>query len=183
MPVVTISKISEQTKTSAKGKKYKVVTVEGTKYGSGEPWSTDIFKNKTELLDALDEFGTGEMVNFQFKKNGRFYDLVDISEPTEENLEFAKSYDANKSSNAGSVGGPKKWDGRTGEQWNRSAAVYLAFDMIKSTLTEAALRKMSPEELMGETFRFAECLFNYVEHGDLGQNTESTGDALDPPID
>jgi len=59
--IITISKVAERTKTSKAGKKYKVVEVTGNKYITEEEWTTNIFKNKTDLLEMLDEFGPGDM--------------------------------------------------------------------------------------------------------------------------
>jgi len=176
MPVVTISKISDQTKTSAKGKKYKVTVVEGTKYGSEDAWETKIFKNQKDLLDQLEEFGPGETANFKFKKNGNFYDLYEISEPTEENLAYAKQGGQAGKGGATSGGG---YNGRTGEQWNRSAAIYLAVDIAKENKTAKGKVKMEDVmELAGE-------IYDYIQLGHTQYDNPFAegegGDPLDPP--
>lgn len=120
MPVITISSIKDQTKTSKKGAKYKVTVLEGTKLGTEDHWSTDIFKNNTKVLEDLDEFGPGEVVNVKFKKSGDFFDIVAIEEPTEENLEYAKREASDVSKSTGgakkSFGG-KKSSGMSKEEW------------------------------------------------------------------
>ena len=94
--IITISKVAEQTKTSRNGKKYKVIRVEGNKWASEEEWGTDIFKNKTELLDMLDEFGPGDVANFKFVKDGKWPELNEICEPTKEELVREARYDRAK---------------------------------------------------------------------------------------
>jgi hypothetical protein len=195
MPIITITKIADQTKTSAKGKKYKVVHVEGTKYGSEEEWSTDIFKNDTAVLDQLDDFGPGELANFKFKKNGNFWDLKTIEEPSEENLEYAADADNNyKKSDSGggrkSTGGKSKkggsstssglskeeWaakDRATKESIARAVAVKLAMDNTKEGAPVKTIIKQAVKYLpflMGED----EILFDKVPNPE---------DALDPPTE
>jgi hypothetical protein len=144
MPVVKIESIKDRTRTSKKGKKYKVVEVQGTKYGTDENWSTDIFKNQEDLLESLEEFGPGELVNFKFTKNGNFYDLTELSEPDAEMLEKidAGEFDAPKKT----TGGTRKGGGSTmsKEEWAekdrltniriaKAVALKAAIDMGKKT--------------------------------------------------
>jgi hypothetical protein len=182
MPVIKISSIKDLTRTSAKGKKYKVTEVIGEKYGTGDEWKTDIFKNNTEVLEQLEEFGVGETANFEFKKNGNFYDLVAITTPSEENLEYAKKNASAPSGGPAKGGGysNKKWDGRTGAAYDRSASVYLAFDILKSAETEANLRKKGSEGLMKEVIEMADILNDYIHDGDNVFEAPEEGDGLDP---
>lgn len=189
MPVVTISSIKDVTRISQKGKKYKVVEVKGTKYGTdNEEWSTDIFKNKTDLIDSLDDFAPGETVNFKFQKNGNFYDLTDIAEPTEENLEFAKKAASSETGGPANSGGKSKggWNGRTGEAYDRSSSIYLAMDI--ATENKTAKGKIKVEDLI----EMAEDIFEYIHNGDnvYAAPEVDTDDApfdgddpLDPPVD
>ena len=188
MPVITITKIADQTKTSAKGKKYKVVHVEGTKYGSEEEWSTDIFKNDTAVLDQLEDFGPGELANFKFKKNGNFWDLKTIEEPSEENLEYAANGPTQEHTSKKTTGGMGKpagnkpgmskeeWaakDQATKESIARAVAIKLACDNTKIGAPVAAIIKQAVKYipfLMGED----EILF---------EGFKDPEDALDPPTE
>ena len=189
MPVITISKIADRTKTSAKGKKYKVVSVEGTKYGSDETWTTDIFANKNELLDMLNEFGPGDTANFKFVKNGNFYDLTEIVEPTEENLEYAaenssprKSTGGKPASSGGGGGGAKagtmskgEWaekDRLTNIRIAKAVAIKLACDNTKAGTNIDALIEMAEE------------LVPWLLDTNIAQpEPKGNDDPLDPPVE
>lgn len=190
MPVITISKIADRTKTSSRGKKYKVVTVEGTKYGSEEEWSTDIFKNDTVVIDQLEEFGPGNIANFKFIKNGSFWDLKTIEEPTAELLKDIDSGEFNtkpkKTSNGSrkSTGGTTNSNKMSKDEWAakdqatkesiaRAVAIKLAMDNTKVGTASASIIKQAMDYipfLMGED----EILFDKVQ---------SPEDVLDPPME
>ena len=184
MPVIKIDKIADRTKTSKKGKKYKVVSVEGTKYGSDEPWTTDIFANKNELLDMLNEFGPGDTANFKFVKSGNFYDLTEIVEPTEENLEYAadhvnptkKTTGGAKTSTGGGGGGSMskgEWaekDRLTNIRISKAVAIKLACDNTKIGTGVEALIKMAEE------------LVPWLLDTDIN-SLGAPEDALDPPTE
>jgi hypothetical protein len=185
--IITISKIAEQTKTSRNGKKYKVVRVEGNKWASEEEWGTDIFKNKTELLEQLDEFGPGDVANFKFVKDGKWPELNEIVEPSKDELDAAKEqvenggYKKPASRNMGNSGdesgmSKEEWaakDAATKESIARAVAIKLANDNTKVGTTPESIIKQAVEFLpflMGED----EILF------DTPADPE---DALDPPTE
>lgn len=181
MPVIKISSIKEKTRTSQKGKKYKVVEVQGTKYGTNDEWSTDIFKNNTDVIEQLDEFGPGEMANFQFKKNGNFYDLVGVVEPSEDNLEYAKK-NADKP-----VGGkPKGGGGMSKEEWaekDRKVKIGMAihnslkFAVMNTKVNEKPEKivEMAKEFLPYLTLEELPCCEEDIPFG-------GNGDPLDPQV-
>jgi len=182
MPIITISSIKEQTKTSNAGKKYKVVVVEGVKYGTNEEWSTNIFKNQTALIEMVDEFGPGEIANFKFKKNGNYWDLVSVEEATEENLAYAlnptpsgsgsgakKSTNTSSSSDKMSKADWAKKDRDTKESIARAVAIKLAMDNTKQNTKANDLIAMAKEYL---PFLLGE---------EVSEDDDS-GDPLDPDI-
>ena len=188
--IITISKIAPRTKTSRKGKKYQVVEVTGTKWATEEEWSTDIFKNKTELLEQLDEFGPGDVANFKFLTDGKWPELNEIVEPTKENLEYAEEqakgggYKAGGSGKQQTSGGPKSGSGMSKEDWAakdlatkesiaRAVAIKLAMDNTKVGATPSSIIKQAVKYLpflLGED----EILFDKVKDPE---------DALDPPTE
>jgi hypothetical protein len=193
MPVIQISKIADRTKTSKNGKKYKVVTVEGTKYGSEEAWTTDIFKNKTDLLDMLEEFGPGDTANFKFVKDGNFYELNEISEPTEENLEYAASQnqEGNKGSNPpkkkSTTGGSRQ--SATSEKMSKAEWAKKDAD-TKSSIARAVALKLAMENtgLKTKTDVLVKMAAEYIpflmgEDEILFEGFKDPEDALDPPTD
>jgi hypothetical protein len=194
--IITISKIAERTKTSKAGKKYKVVEVTGNKWHTEEEWTTGIFKNMTDLLEMLEEFGPGDVANFKFDTSGKWPELMDIEEPTEEDLKHAVEQAENSDSykpKGGSGGGRKSTGGASSkstsssmskEEWAakdqatkesiaRAVAVKLAMDNTKVGATPTSIIKMAVKFLpflMGED----EILFDRVTDPE---------DALDPPTD
>ena len=186
MPVIHIDKIADRTKTSAKGKKYKVVSVEGTKYGSDEPWTTDIFANKMELIDMLNEFGPGDTANFKFVKNGNFYDLSEIAEPTEENLKYAEEHSnptkQTTGGKSGSGGSTTKSSAMSKSEWAekdrltniriaKAVAIKLACDNTKVGTNMDALIDMAEE------------LVPWLLDTDINSMGADPEDALEPPTE
>src|SRR5210317_38458 len=101
MGVIHITNIYDEQRTArGTGKPYMVRIVEGTKVGTNKEWMQPIFMNNNRLIDALAQFGKGEVANFVYEKqtrNGReFFDLADIREPDEDYLEKLKSEDVPK---------------------------------------------------------------------------------------
>jgi hypothetical protein len=185
--IITISKIAERTKTSKAGKKYKVVEVTGNKWYTEEEWSTNIFKNKTDLLEMLEEFGPGDVANFKFVKDGKWPELSEIVEPSKEDLDNAKEQAEGggykKSTQSRSMGKSKS-SGLTKEEWAakdkakeesiaRAVAIKLANDNTKVGTKPETMIEMAVEFLpflLGED----EALFDAPA---------SPEDALDPPVD
>ena len=189
--IITISKIAPRTKTSKAGKKYQVVEVTGNKWASEEEWTTAIFKNKTDLLDMLDEFGPGDVANFKFVKDGQWPELNEICEPSKEDLDKAQEthenggYKPNRGgkrtsgkSNAPTSGGMSKaeWaakDKKTAHSIARAVAIKLANDNTKVGATPSSIIKQAVKFipfLLGED----EILFDKVKDPE---------DALDPPVE
>lgn len=185
--IITISKIAEQTKTSKKGNKYKVVRVEGNKWASEEEWGTDIFKNATDLLDQLDEFGPGDVANFKYDTSGKWPELKTIEEPTTEELDKATETHENggyKKDGGGRQMGKGGGGTMSKEEWAakdlkkehsiaRAVAIKLAMENTKVGATPASIIKQAVKYmpfLLGED----EILFDKVK---------SPEDALDPPED
>ena len=190
--IITITKIANRTRVSKANKEYKVVAVEGTKYGTNEVWKKDIFANKTELVDMLNEFAPGEVVNFKHKKDGRgFWDLISIDTPTPEELDKAVNPPQDgppprrpATSGRGGSSGPKpkaggmskaEWaakDAATKESIARAVAIKLAMDNTKVGTKADALIDHAMEFLpflMGEDER----LFD----------APSPESALEPPVE
>lgn len=193
--IITISKIAPRTKTSKAGKKYQVVEVTGNKWASEEEWKTDIFKNKTDLLDMLDEFGPGDVANFKFVKDGKWPDLNEICEPTKEELDKAQETHDNggyKPSGGGRTSGKKaggnaggggsssmskaEWAAKDAAKENsiaRAVSLKLAMENTKVGATPASIIKQAVKYmpfLLGED----EILFDKVKDPE---------DALDPPTE
>jgi hypothetical protein len=183
MPVIKISKIADRTKTSSRGKKYNVVEISGTKYGTDEEWSTNIFKNDTERLGMLEEFGPGDVANFKFTQNGNFWDLKEIVEPTEENLEYASKEQGKPSGRASkATTGGKQSGGMSKEEWaekDRLTNIRIA----KAVALKAAVDvgKKTTKTIIA----MADELLPYLMDTSVASDSplQDPEDALDPPTE
>lgn len=108
----------------------------GEKVGTGEKWATKFFANNKEIRDKLSDMEMGDIINVVFTKNGEFYNVSDVLEATDEDIEKAEKYGKKQSggSSAGSNPAIRRSDGGSrGDDTNRSAAIYLARDVVAAT--------------------------------------------------
>ena len=191
--IITISSIKEKTKTSAKGKKYKVVEVVGTKWATEEEWSTAIFKNKTELLAMLEEFAPGDVANFKFDTSGKFPELSTIEEPTKENLEFAEEkvenpYQGRQKKTTGGTGGAKS-GGSGGGASAMSKGEWAEKDRLtniriaKAVALKAAIDNKKEGTALKTLIKMAEEIVPWLLDTDINGMGSDPEDALSPPTD
>ena len=186
--IITISSIKEKTKTSAKGKKYKVVEVVGTKWATEEEWSTAIFKNKTELLAMLEEFAPGDVANFKFDTSGKFPELATIEEPTKENLAYAEEKIKNPTSQKKTTGGTKS-EASGGGGGSMSKGEWAEKDRLTNIrIAKAVAVKLACDNTkvgtdMGTLITMAEELIPWLLETDINHLGSDPEDALDPPVD
>jgi hypothetical protein len=162
---------------------YEAKLITGTRIDNGEEWSKKFFSNNQKLMDEFEEFGVGEIVNVRLTKGKgpKQWNVAGFEVPSQELIDEVKER-ANPTKSSGD-GGPKKeyknmkstWNGRTGEAYDRSAAVYLAWDIIKETFTPAALKKLSADNLDAVLFGMANKINDYIHNGKDGS------DPLAPP--
>lgn len=154
--------------------------------GKGHWESGNIFDNKynKKLLEELNEFEQGEKIKVSHEKNsGGFWQITGVKLMTEEEVAEAENPTPRRTGSSGSTGGTGRsmtWNGRTGEAYDRSASVYLAYDMIKDTHTEAELRKKEPAELLAMALELAGMVNNYIHDGEVVA-VLTDDDALTPP--
>ena len=147
--------------------------IEGTRVDNGEVWERKIFADARDLRGQLEKFGMGEIVNIKQVQNGKWWNISGFEKPTEELIQKVKS--------GGSFGGgsqksaPTKstWNGRTGEAYDRSAAIYLALDFLKHTKMDSETLEILPQDL----YALADEVFNYIHSG-----VNPTVDPLEPPV-
>jgi hypothetical protein len=118
--------------------------VEGTNLNTGEPWDRKIFANAKDLREQLDAFGIGDNMNVKMEKNGKYWNVKGFEAASDALVEKANS-GGGFTKSSGSIGG-KKWDGRTGEAYDRSASIYLALDVLKENKTTKG--KIDPKEMI-----------------------------------
>ena len=173
--------------------KYDAKTVKGINLSKNEEWEKSFFANQDDLVRAVEQFSPGDRVNVVMEKKGQHYNIVDFLEMSpddEAKLESYKSFDNNRggggakaSTGSGKAATKSTWNGRTGDAYDRSAAVYLAMDLLKVRNTEAALRKMSDNEFLAALTELAEPLFKYIHDGAVTarKSLKKTKDVLDAP--
>ena len=187
--IITISKVAERTKTSKAGKKYKVVEVTGNKYITEEEWTTNIFKNKTDLLEMLDEFGPGDVANFKFVKDGKWPELSEIVEPTPDDLDHAKEQaengDSYKKGGGGgrkTSGGPSGGGGMSKEEWaekDRLTNIRIA----KAVALKAAIDNRKEGTTLKTIIKLADEIVPWLLDTDINHMGADPEDALDPPTE
>lgn len=169
---------------------YEATMITGERIDGKGEWSKKFFSNNQTLMSELEEFGVGETVNVRLtagkgtnKHGGKNWNIAGFEEASAD-LVASVQGDSNPTSGSGTAGpsqvvaSTKKstWGGRTGDQYDRSAALYLSFDMIKTNTTEAILRKLNDDKIATRTIRLAERLNDYIH------NDETGIDALEPPV-
>jgi len=171
--------------------KYAAKFVEGTKLENGEVWSKAYFANQKDLTDKLMNFSIGDEVNVVLQENGdKKYKIVDFKEVTDEDRAKIAKY-ANKSTqqpaaNAANTTYRRSDGGSRGDDTNRSAAIYLARDIVMQTKKDTVLHKSNPASLLEEIVEVAELIKDYIKDGLIpppsnGTMPDDDGDALDPP--
>lgn len=154
--------------------KYPAKRIIGKKIQDGSEWSREIFSN-TDAAKQLSNFAEGETINVKMQKDGKFWNVTGVFEATPDEIEAAKEpYKGGHGAGKMTVGGGSKggWNGRTGEAYDRSAAIYFAFDFMKVTLSDTKLKKLTLETLID----VADEVYAYIHDG---KNINK--DALTPP--
>lgn len=162
--------------------RYDSKIVSGTRIDNGEAWEKEFFANQSSLVNAFSEFGVGEVINITMKKDGKFWKISEDDLPavaSEALIEAAQKNDVRKGAPSGGGGGggyqKKAWDGRKGDAYDHSAAIYLAFDFLKYNAEFATKKsdKVVTEEML---YAQADKFFNYINKG-----INPTVDPLEPP--
>jgi len=158
--------------------KYKMIEIQGTKVVDGSDWGRRIFSN-SDVAKKLKDFAIGDYMNVKMKKDGNFWNVADIEEPTADEIEAAKEpYEPNKGGDTKATGTKattkSTWNGRTGEAYDRSAAIYFALDFLKTTLTDTKLKKVSFADLLS----VSDDVYEYIHNG---TNPYAGDSSLEPP--
>ena len=158
--------------------RYPAKEIVGTNLATGKTWSRKIFAN-SDVVGPLSEIPIGETIEVKMKQDGEFWNVVGVSVATGDAI--AAVQERSKGSSGRNNG--STWNGRTGEAYDRSAAIYLAWEMVKAANTEAVLRKMGIGELVDATTSVGRVLYNYIHDGSMpiGHNSNVSEDPLEPP--
>lgn len=168
--------------------KYAAKYIEGTKLDGGEVWTKAFFANQKDLVQKLSDFAIGDDVNVVLQNNGGTnYKIVDFKEVTEEDRAKLGGGRGGKPAAAATAAGPAVRSNGTsrGADTNRSAAIYLAKDIVMSSKDAKVLAKTSVPKLLDEILACAETVFDYISEGLLPAPAdgivEDRDDALEPP--
>ena len=155
--------------------------IEGKRIDNDEVWERKIFADAKDLRGQLEQFGIGEVVNIKQVRNGKWWNIGGFEKPTAELIEKVKSEGTGGKSyqnTAPSGGGAKStWNGRTGEAYDRSAAIYLALDVLKYN-NDATVDGSGPQPIpLAALYSLAEGVYEYIHSG-----VNPTVDPLEPPV-
>ena len=148
--------------------------IEGKRIDNDEVWERKIFVDAKDLRGQLEEFGIGEIINVKQVRNGKWWNISGFEKPTAELIERVKgtgSKSYQNTTSSGSGGAKSTWGGRTGEAYDRSSAIYLALDFLKTNTLEPA--EISSKDL----YTLADEVYEYIHNG-----INPTIDPLDPPV-
>jgi hypothetical protein len=169
---------------NAKLGKYNAVKVTGTKL-DGSTWFRSYFADNAFNNKDLSNFGIGEWVNVVLEQKGKNWNIIGFKEVTEkeraeEAKKLAEKAKGGTSQSYTTSGTSSGWNGRTGEAYDRSASIYLAWEIKKATTTETVLKKYSSEDLAKELFMIANGIFEYIHMGN--DQMPKDKDPLSPPV-
>ena len=146
--------------------------IEGKRIDNDEMWERKIFSDAKDLRGQLEEFGIGEIINVKQVRNGKWWNISGFEKPTAELIERVKDMGGKSYQNTTPSGGGAKstWNGRTGEAYDRSAAIYLALDWMKHTYKDEQLDTK-------QVYAVADEVYNYIHNG-----INPAIDPLEPPV-
>ena len=150
--------------------------IEGVRLDNGEPWERKIFADARDIRGQLDKFGMGENIDVKMKQDGKWWNIVALEKPSDALIEKVTSGGGFSGGGGGGSSNYQKaapakstWNGRTGDAYDRSAAIYLALDFLKTNATAP----IKAERM----YAMAEDVFNYIHSG-----INPTVDPLEPPV-
>lgn len=162
----------------ANGEMWEAFLIHGIKLEDNTDWvSSKIFNNpyNEEILGKLETLTEGDEVGIAHKKNKAGYWVVSDITAVKSDPSPAKT---GNSGRTGGTGKSSTWNGRTGDAYDRSAAVYLAFDFLKYNkgILTAKAKEMAISE--DELFSLAIRIDRYIHTGALPVGGD---DGLDAP--
>ena len=160
MPIITLESVKEVQ--LGKGK-FKEIT--GKKVGETEEWKTRFFASDKALADQLHDFEPGDYVNIIMEKKGQYWNVKEFKDVSDEEIEKAIKFSKGpKDAPAGASGGVRRADGGSrGDDTNRSAAIYLARELVNMV---GRKYNSGPEEIAIEAITLADkFIFPYIKDG------------------
>jgi hypothetical protein len=158
---------------------YDAMEITGIDLGKNEEWTKKFFKGKqnTHLVEAMDDIEVGDEINVvmeQDPKNSKWWNIKEISLMTDEDrskLERKQSFTKGGAKlAAGAPASVRRADGGSrGDDTNRSAAIYLARELVKMSVeSQDSSIYTSPANYAEECIEIAETLiYPYIKDGTI----------------
>lgn len=161
---------------------YPAMEISGIDLVKNEEWTKKFFKGKQNehLVEAMNDIDIDDEINVvmeQDPKNAKWWNIKSISLMTEEDkksLEKKKSFtkDGGGAKPAAAAGGfPRRADGGSrGDDTNRSAAIYLARELVKMSVEsmQGSAVPSSPKDYAWECIEIANnFILPYIKDGTL----------------
>ena len=161
--------------------------VVGTKIQDGSAWKKAFFANQKDLRDALEDFEVGDIVNVVMEQKGDYWNISDFKEASDDDIEKATTAPKKFSKgNSGDTGFRRPDGGSRGDDTNRSAAIYLARELVNMG---GAPDRFTIGELAVLCINLAnDFIFPYIKDGTVPvqetakKSRKSSADPLAPPV-
>lgn len=156
---------------------YNFKTINGVKADESE-YTKDIIvgRGTADILNKLDQFGIGDFIELSYD-NTKFKNVSGIKEA--DGFPEAKTH----TYSGGGSSTTKRDDGTSrGSDTNRSAAIYLAHNILVKAYKDTELQKIPELKMMAKLTSTAEHIYNYIANGVVATYVQKAGtDKLDPP--
>lgn len=158
--------------------------VEGTRIDNGEEWSKKFFANNKKLREELDDFGVGDNVDVQMKKENKFWNINGFGEIDDELAQRiagsgGSEYKPKKNTGSSSTGTSS---GLTKEEWaekDRLTQIRIA----KAVALKAAIDNTKVGTSFETLLSLADTLVPWLLDSVIQTNKQKTKDPLDPPVE
>jgi hypothetical protein len=172
---------------------YPAMEITGTDLAKNEEWTKKFFKGKQneQLVIAMNDIDVGDDVNVameQDPKNAKWWNIKSITLMTDEDRKklenkqaFTKGGGGSKPAAAAATSVRRADGGSRGDDTNRSAAIYLARELVKMSVeSQSEPLYVSPEVYAMDCIRIANSfILPYIKDGTLPP-AEETKDTSAP---
>jgi hypothetical protein len=180
MPIIKLTAIKDG-KLGSKAAKF----VHGEKVDSGEEWSKGFFANDKTLKDQIEDFEVGDYVNVVMVQKGEYWNIKEFQEASAEMVDKAKRSNF-RPGFKDSPSARRNDGGSRGDDTNRSAAIYLAREIVQHKLdNDGGPGTMSPVEVAVLCVDLAHnIIYPYIKDGVVPvveKPKRKKADPLEPP--
>ena len=157
------------------------VEISGTDLVKNEQWSKKFFKNKTDLVEQLQDFEPGDEVNVVMEQdpaNSKWWNIKSFEAMTDDDrakIEAKKKFGTKAPAGGGggaSTGSVRRSDGGSrGDDTNRASAIYLAREIVN--MCGVSGYNADPTTVALEVVRLSdEIIYPYIKDGAVAMLTD-----------